>query len=105
MLPIILTITLACWCWLGRGPKVLRWPTVLLIVLFTSGHPLGLLALSLLDEISVSLLALAIMFLGLSFLWRGIVGRPSRRKYDDQPYHSDYRRQQRLGNRRDWHDG
>lgn len=84
MITFLLLIALACWCWFGYGPRFLRWPAVALLILLSSGHPLGGELSRALEPITLSLLPLAIIFVGIWIMIRGVFPRrPSERhRYD-----------------------
>lgn len=76
----LLVIGLCCWCWLGRGPRVLGWPLVVILVLMTSGHWAGEIVSAYMEVIAEPMLALLIMMSGLLIILRGF-GFRSRRRY------------------------
>lgn len=102
MILTVLFLLVALWCWFGRGPYFLRWPAVVLIILFTSGHPLGGMLGGMLDGFAEPLLTLFFMILGFSFIVRGVFGRSHRRHRDFGPpphwhnHHRDYGRRGRY---------
>jgi hypothetical protein len=78
---LLLIIALAAWCWLGSGPLFLRWPSVVVLVLLTSGHTAGTAISGYLDKIAGPVLVLVIMAIGLSMMLRPHM----RRRYRDYP--------------------
>lgn len=101
---ITLFIALACWCWLGRGPYFLRWPSVILILVITSGHPLANVFGPGLEEIAAPLLPILIAIFGLFLIFRGIFGSSRRRHHDYGPQDQWQRRNRHYGERRDRYD-
>jgi hypothetical protein len=81
MLGLILLIALACWCWIGFGPRFLRWPCIVVILLMTSGHQLGGMVAAYVEAFSEPALTLLIMFIGLMIILRGFGWRSRRRDY------------------------
>ena len=77
MTPLLLTVALSLWCWLGGGPALLRWPLVIFLILLTSGHPFGGLVSSGLEELAGPILLLLIVAVGFSMILRSF--RTSRR--------------------------
>ena len=75
---LLLVIALACWCWLGAGPRCFRWPLLVLLALLTSGHWTGSLAGEYLDAVAGPLLVLLIMAVGFSIMLRGFWPRQPR---------------------------
>jgi len=84
-LGLLLVIGLCCWCWLGRGPRVLGWPLVVILVLMTSGHWAGGIVSAYVGALAKPVLTLLIVVAGLMIILRGF-GVRSRR-----PYRPDYR--------------
>lgn len=88
MLALLLFIGLAWWCWLSSGPRFLRWPLVVLIVLITSGHQLGGIVSAYAGAFVGPVLLLLIVFAGIMIILRGGGGRARqyqrnwRRPYD-----------------------
>lgn len=93
MLALLLIVGLAGWCWLGSGPLFLRWPSIVVMVLLTSGHNAGTAINGYLDKIAGPVLVLVIMAIGLSMMLRPHM----RRRYRDYPFHR--RPNNRYGNR------
>lgn len=92
MLGLVLMIGFACWCWIGRGPLVFRWPLIVLIVLMTSGHWLGEIIGAYVSAFAGPLLLFVIVMAGFMVMLRGIGWRPQRH------YHRDNH------HRRGWYD-
>ena len=94
MLAIPLSIALACWCWFGRGPHFLRWPALLMVVVFTSGHPLAVMLGPQIEQLAPPLLALLVAGFGVSIILRGLFGHPGRHHYQQshQGHHGRYGR-------------
>jgi hypothetical protein len=89
MLGLLLCIALACCCWFGCGPRFLRWPLIVLIVLMTSGHQLGALMAAWIDALSEPILTLLIMLLGFVIMVRGFGWRSRRRDYREGGWFRD----------------
>jgi len=86
MLGLLLLIGLAYWCWLSRGPRFLRWPLVILIVMITSGHQLGGIVSAYAGALAGPILLLLIVSAGLMIMIRGLGWRPRGRSYRDNRY-------------------
>jgi hypothetical protein len=93
MLTLLLIIALAAWCWFGSGPLFLRWPSVVVLVLLTSGHTEGAAIGGCLDKIAAPILVSVIMAIGLAMMLRAHM----RRRYQDYPLQR--RSKYRHGNR------
>jgi len=74
MIALLLFIGLAWWCWLSSGPRFLRWPLVVLIVLITSGHQLGGIVSAYAGALTGPALLLLVMFAGIMIILRGFGG-------------------------------
>jgi hypothetical protein len=98
MITFFLLIVLACWSWFGYGPRFLRWPAVVLLILMSSGHPLGRELSGAVEPITLSLLPLAIVLLGIWIMVRGVFSRRSWRRPDWR--RDDYERGRRRWNER-----
>ena len=92
MIALIASIALACWCWFGRGPCFLRWPALVLVVFFTSGHPLAGAFGPALENIGMALLPLLLVGLGIKVILFGFGSSRRRREYDDRYHFHDGRR-------------
>lgn len=79
MISFILVLVIAFWSWFGYGPRLLRWPSVVVLILLTSGHPLGQNLAGVLDSTTVVLLPLAVALLGIWIMVRGLFPRGARR--------------------------
>lgn len=78
-LALLLVVVFTCWCWLGGGPWSLRWIALIVLVLMSSGHPIGHLIGSHLAVVARPLLALVFVFLGFAIILRGFGWLPRRR--------------------------
>lgn len=85
-LGLLLLIGLCCWCWLGRGPRILAWPLVVVLVLMTSGHWAGGFVGSYVDALAEPVLTLLIVLAGLLIILRGFGFRPRR---PERPYYRE----------------
>lgn len=83
MLGIVLIIALACWSWFGNGPRFLRWPSIVVLLLMTSGHPIGGIVGAYVGAFAAPVLTLLIMLCGIMIILRGSGWRPRRRDYRD----------------------
>jgi len=89
---MIASLTLCAWCWFGCGPHSLRWPSICLIILISSRHPLALYAEQLGTEALTLMIPLLLIYVGLKVLLRPLFGssRPpnphSRNYYSWQQY-------------------
>lgn len=79
----LLLVTLAFCCWFGYGPRGLCWPLVALVVLITSGHDFGKVAVTHLKVFAGPLFTLFLMLFGLRLLFRGIGWHPRRYHHRD----------------------
>lgn len=84
-LGLLLVIGLCCSCWLGWGPRFLRWPLVVVFVLMTSGHWAGSIVGAYVEVLAEPVLTLLIVMAGLLIMLRGLGFKPRR------PYRPDYR--------------
>jgi hypothetical protein len=75
---ILLSLIVAVWTWLGTGPRLLRWPSLLGLVLLTSGHPLGQALVANTEVLAAPLLTLLIMGFGIKLMLGG--GAAARRR-------------------------
>lgn len=85
-LGLLLIIGLCCWCWLGRGPRILAWPLVVVLVLMTSGHWAGGVVGASVGALAEPVLTLLIVVAGLLIILRGF-GVRSRRS--ERPYYRE----------------
>ncbi len=85
-LALLLVIGLCCWCWLGRGPRVLGWPLVVIFVLMTSGHQAGETVSTYMGALAEPILTLFVVIGGLLIVLRGFRFRFRRRR----KYRPDY---------------
>lgn len=81
MLGIVLIIALACWSLFGNGPRFLRWPSIIVLLLMTSGHPIGGIVGAYVGAFAAPVLTLLIMLCGIMIILRGSGWRPRRRDY------------------------
>jgi hypothetical protein len=106
MMITVFFFLIALWSWFGRGPYFLRWPAVLAVIVFTSGHPLAALLGKDLEPLAGPLLTLFFMILGLTIMLRALFGTSRRRRhYDDEPPgygHGLHHRYSRRYGRRYW---
>lgn len=82
MIGILLLVALAIWCWLFEGPRFLRWPLVVLIVLTTSGHQLGSEVAAGTNVLAATLLPFLLVIAGILIMLRGGFRRRYHRPYD-----------------------
>lgn len=82
MIGLLLLASLAIWCWIFEGPRMLRWPLVVLIVLITSGHQLGSEVASGANTLAATLLPFLLVIVGILVMLRGGFRRHHRRPYD-----------------------
>ncbi|MEM6915003.1 MAG: hypothetical protein AAF491_00450 [Verrucomicrobiota bacterium] len=87
MIGFLCLIGLAVWCWLYEGPRFLRWPVIVLLVLMTSGHQLGESVAASADALAAILLPFLLLIVGLLVMLRG-----GRRRRTRSPYHYRERR-------------
>ena len=70
-MPLLVTVALSLWCWLGRGPYFLRWPLVVILVMITSGHSLGRIVSYEMESLMGLILPLLIMLGAGAMIFRG----------------------------------
>jgi hypothetical protein len=91
VLPVIV-VALAYWCWFKRGPFWLRWPSVVILILVTSGNSLGAVLGQMLSPFAGP--ALILLIIGIALFT--MIGGFSRR--------SSWRRDSRYDRRGGWND-
>lgn len=79
----VLLLVLAFWCWFHQGPRFLRWPVLLVIVLISSGHPLGAEIHQWMLPFLGPLLLFGIMVAGFAVMLRGFFGSRHHGSYYD----------------------
>jgi hypothetical protein len=73
MIGFLMLLALAGWCWFGYGPRFLRWPVLVLLVLVTSRHALGESLAHSLDALAGSVLPILIVAIGIWVMTRGFL--------------------------------
>jgi hypothetical protein len=103
MMLTVLFLLVAVWCWFGRGFYFLRWPSLIGVVVFTSGHPLAAQLGEDLEPLAGPLMTLLFTVIGLTIMVRALFGSSRRRPY----YHDaprGYWRDPHRYERRHWNE-
>ena len=84
VIPFLLALSLCIFCWIERGPAILRWGLAGAVVLLATGQPSALEAARQINELTGPLLVFLIMALGFTRLGKSQAQQTSAESVHDE---------------------